>query len=366
MFGVDKSTVLGALHRRGVQMRTLRAFTDEQESAIIARFEDGENMSQIARDIGTDSQVVRNAVKRKGGKLRGNQKFVKKQDIEISKLYDSGMTIKEIEGRFDCGYKAIRSALKRTGSIEKRKRETIKRNKKICNLYKDGCSLQEIADMLDDYTYGAAVGKILKQNGVKTRDNRKYQVDHHCFDNIDNEHTAYWLGFIYADGCVVRNQVKIGLHKKDIDHLKKFISFCKAENPIHSRKNVCQVSITSKIMSKKLKELGIIAGRNHFHITKKFIPSHLEHHFLRGLFDGDGCFSTNMNFVITCRKDILEWAREKICANTNAGWNKIRKRRGTSEISWGGNLLAPKILRYIYNGATIWLDRKYERAKKYL
>lgn len=41
------------------------------------------------------------------------------------------------------------------------------------------------------------------------------------FKKIDTEEKAYWLGFLYADGCVGSKEAKIelGLAEKDFNHL---------------------------------------------------------------------------------------------------------------------------------------------------
>ena len=44
------------------------------------------------------------------------------------------------------------------------------------------------------------------------------------FQTIDTENKAYWLGFIYADGCVSKDlhYLTIDLSIADIDHIEKF------------------------------------------------------------------------------------------------------------------------------------------------
>ena len=53
----------------------------------------------------------------------------------------------------------------------------------------------------------------------------KYKYDINYFEVIDTEEKAYWLGFIYADGCISndnKQQLIIELCKQDKIVLEKF------------------------------------------------------------------------------------------------------------------------------------------------
>lgn len=46
---------------------------------------------------------------------------------------------------------------------------------------------------------------MLERLGIKTtygNHYRKYTFNFNFFEKIDNELKAYWLGFLYADGCI--------------------------------------------------------------------------------------------------------------------------------------------------------------------
>ena len=83
---------------------------------------------------------------------------------------------------------------------------------------------------------------IVKQAGViRTREERiersRKPVNNHYFDIIDNEHKAYWLGFLYADGCISSNRPTINftLNDKDINHIKAFKQDIESEHKISVR-----------------------------------------------------------------------------------------------------------------------------------
>ena len=47
------------------------------------------------------------------------------------------------------------------------------------------------------------LSQLLKAEGYDVkRNNQKYNYNETAFEQIDDEEKAYWLGFLYADGCV--------------------------------------------------------------------------------------------------------------------------------------------------------------------
>jgi len=67
--------------------------------------------------------------------------------------------------------------------------------------------------------------KYLKINNIEIVANRnKSEFNKDFFDVIDTEEKAYWLGFMYANGCVCAKKftVSLNISLKDIEHLKKY------------------------------------------------------------------------------------------------------------------------------------------------
>lgn len=71
---------------------------------------------------------------------------------------------------------------------------------KVKELALQGKRVKEIAEELG--IYYTTVSYILKSFNIKLS---KAQFNEYVFDNIDTEEKAYWLGFIYADGCISDN-----------------------------------------------------------------------------------------------------------------------------------------------------------------
>jgi hypothetical protein len=94
--------------------------------------------------------------------------------------------------------------------------------------YLEGTSQAELAK---EYGLGlSTVTAILDREGIERRPlylahARKYPVNHAAFANTTNE-SAYWIGFVMADGCIVKNNgVEVSSHVRDAAHLKRFLAF---------------------------------------------------------------------------------------------------------------------------------------------
>ena len=54
--------------------------------------------------------------------------------------------------------------------------------------------------------------------------NRKKNLSN-LFSKIDTEEKAYWLGFLYADGCIYNDGIRVALSVLDEKHIKKLDIF---------------------------------------------------------------------------------------------------------------------------------------------
>ena len=102
--------------------------------------------------------------------------------------------------------------------------------KQICKLYKQGMSAYDIMDILK-ISSRRYVYRIIKQAGIlrPKGEDKHPNVNKTYFSKIDTPEKAYWLGFLFADGCVNNNDhgVSIGIHPKDIElliRLKKVLT----------------------------------------------------------------------------------------------------------------------------------------------
>lgn len=227
---------------------------------------------------------------------------------------------------------------------------------------------------------------------------KKHTFNEHYFDQIDNEHQAYWLGFIWADGYMaIRNrnghtsyEFKLSLKEDDYQHLEKFnkdlngnynIKFYKQKTGF-GEYSECRLLITNQHFGKTLVEkYGLVPHRSDCSKLLMNIPEHLMKHFIRGLLEADGYFC---KYSIVERDYYINKYRVSLGANEamlrtienhlmnnhiiNTSERKLVQRHEgqdgeyrTLEIT--GKAQCISLLDYIYDGATIYLERKY---KKYL
>lgn len=142
-----------------------------------------------------------------------------------------------------------------------------------------------------------------RRNGSNAR---KYDVDMHYFDMIDTPARAYWLGYLYADGyvhteCAPYNVVFTQTEKDSISVYKlaetlKYTGPIRQEYNKYSQNAQYRLDVHSKILVNGLESAGCI----HCKPNRKFpstdvLPQELQWHFIRGLYDGDGCLNCSLN-----------------------------------------------------------------------
>lgn len=225
------------------------------------------------------------------------------------------------------------------------------------------------------------------------RKGRGIYVDINIFDKIDSEEKAYWLGFIYADGNISdankiyeKNKkrvyrIEISLKESDREHLEKLKVFLKYEGKIRiektnfPRSNRCRLYFNCKDIWFKLNSYGCTPKKSltlTFPNISIFEDMSLIRHFIRGYIDGDGCISyiskiykdkQRMSLSINGTASFLNSLQDNLILERK---NKIHKDKRNNVYTltfndWRGYY----ICNYIYQNATIFLNRKYEKYLEY-
>lgn len=231
-----------------------------------------------------------------------------------------------------------------------------------------------------------AVGIKAKKLGLKKF---PYSCDYHFFEKIDTEEKAYWLGFISADGWISKNNetgsgcVGIELQYGDIEHLKKFNKSISGnyritdkwktcslslKNP-EKKNHMCSIRVYSTVMYNSLVSLGLTSNKS-FDLFFPNIPNELRKHYLRGYFDGNGCFSVSNNHLnVSFCTASEKMKNDLICVCKEEGFSFCDY---SSIDEFGVKVYRPELnglkekirfLNYLYDESNVYLERK---QKKYI
>ena len=266
----------------------------------------------------------------------------------------------------------------------KLKKETFDESKidLICNLYYDGVSAKSLG--LKYSIYKRRIQKWANNRKIlrnKSSSHRVTNFNENIFDIIDSEEKAYWLGFFYADAynCDISNTFTISLKEEDYNHLIKLANFVglpsekviKYNAKINSKQYPsCTIRLYSKYFCEQMIKLGAPRAKS-FNIKFPFwLDKSLYFHFIRGLFDGDGCLTYRKKYKeykwsIVGTKEICEYIKDIYKEkNIDLNYYLISKTgNNTYNLESGGNLKIEKICNLLYDGSKIYLDRKYNNYK---
>lgn len=215
----------------------------------------------------------------------------------------------------------------------------------------------------------------LKRWGVairKDRYNSIYSLDAHFFDIINSEEKAYILGLLLSDGHISK-QGSIMLTLKDKDVLNKYLKALHCNVPIKiDRYGNYAVNIKSKALANALKDIGL-HNRKSYKIDidriLKSVPKELEHHFVRGMFDGDGSIkiyrydylkNPQLHFGYTGLSNVVDYIRIFLGITTK----NVKESELTYTCVSSCRETICKIYEILYKDATIYMERKYDTFRK--
>lgn len=227
----------------------------------------------------------------------------------------------------------------------------------------------------------------------------KYHLDTTYFHSIDNEEKAYWAGFCWCDGTVVKRKkgnhveycFKLDLQARDINHLYKFKKSLKSNHKIKEysytggykqgeKTAICRIDIYTKNFSQYMyHNMGIYPHRVFpLEIVEK-LPTELIRHFIRGVIDADGSLNKytetdpkngnvykKVSVAITTEVELNNFINDHLISqglmkNKLAQMHRNEDRNSTCRtLNIGGTIQAPNVLHYIYGNSNVYLDRKYQ------
>ena len=132
--------------------------------------------------------------------------------------------------------------------------------------------------------------------------NLTYHINHGYFSHITTREQAYWLGWLWSDGCVrkIGNscEIRFSLQKRDECVLQRFRSAVGAGYPLRVDREAVMICLNSPQMFSDLQRYGVIPHKSAL-ATYPNIGCEFTSDFVRGVFDGDGCISIAKQKVVT-------------------------------------------------------------------
>ena len=293
---------------------------------------------------------------------------------KIIKLYDAGHSFKTIKEMTGEAPTSIRREFKRIGKTSRSTKTDKEIEDQIIIDYNNNISSEKLAVK---YKMNATtICRIVKRNDGKIKGagffNREYDINNNFLNEVDTQEKAYFLGFMFADGYVHKNEmsIKIELHEQDIDILKKIqkLIFFNKDSKIGVDKEIYRYfTVRSQQLIKDLAKHGCMNCKTFKVSFPKTVPEHLLSHFFRGLFDGDGCLRLNeenrATIGLTGYKAFLEEIQEYLIKTLGifVRISDYKDKPNVSDLHIGRNIDMLKMLDWLYKDATIYLDRKYAK-----
>lgn len=257
--------------------------------------------------------------------------------------------------------------------------------KSVISLYNAGKQQWEIAEYLN--CAQTSISGILKRQGIITRIGKKIKyndINTIFFKEINCEASAYFLGFLYADGNIQTNNsaycVTLKLKSDDQCIIEKFRDIMSPSSSIKITKNkgsdteYSYFRINQKEICEQLISHGCVPNKSLILEFPTTVPKELIHHFLRGYSDGDGCIYNNhfknkktvntiWKFVSTKQfcNETAKILKEQLNINCSQSLSRPKTNKNTTILSVGGNSQSMKVLDWLYKDATIYLPRKYDK-----
>lgn len=175
------------------------------------------------------------------------------------------------------------------------------------------------------------LSRLCKEQGIHRDNRRKYSLNEGYFSSINSQESAYWLGFLSADGYISedRGSITVRLQRDDIFHLVKF-SKCIGSNkePFNLTTTLkgkayfsSQILINSRKMVSDLVELGCYQNKSLTLLPPKLEEKYIDAWIL-GYYDGDGgisSFEDNKRYksYFTGTYEVLSYIKNHLSLNSS-------------------------------------------------
>lgn len=229
-------------------------------------------------------------------------------------------------------------------------------------------SIPSVIKILDEFK----IERYKKSNIYNPKLNEDY------FNIIDREEKAYYLGFLISDGNIYKDnsgsnrQSSISITQSEQDKyiLEKFLAEINANTSVtNDGRGTCQVAVRSNIMANDLETYSVFPNKT-LNTRLPMIDDSLMNHLIRGILDGDGSITSVMlksnkhkHAISFCgTHELMEDISNYISAALNVINPKVYdyEDRYLSEIKWQSISDCYAVGNWLYNGSSIYLERKYK------
>jgi hypothetical protein len=311
-----------------------------------------------------------------------NSRWSPDLDRLVRARYDAGESAKSIARSLKADRRTVRASLERTGHVrtdaETRAVASVLAGKEaeVVAMREQGTSLHEIGR-----AFGVSAGAVicalrradfaLEPADVVRRRARQRSPGASYFESISDEGRAYWLGFIAADGWLTRQtrsiQFGLELAGRDTDHLAQLAGDLNLRVRRTVRGKVL-ITCSNAALVYDLQRAGITERKSsnpELVLALERCTAPLRRHFVRGLFDGDGSAFEASNgrriLELSGHTTMLSRIRSLVTDELAVAWNHlVRPIAGTefATLRWRHQLDLAKLSIWLYEGATVCLDRK--------
>ena len=232
---------------------------------IIEQYEKGKSISALQRELNVPYRHIQKALVSNGITIRGGRSkktLTPEQIIQFKQMFYDGVSYAELETIFKLNYETLKNLAEEL-KLERRNNNRI--NKRILSNY---------------------------------------------FSTIDHPNKAYWLGLLFTDGSVDKDEnsnrqgrIRLQLQETDLEILEKFKEDLCLDCQIHydkrSNSTCCSVEFVDDQIYNDLNNFGIVPNKTYEckHIPFEKIPQEYLIDFIRGLYDGDGGLTYSKDYL---------------------------------------------------------------------
>lgn len=321
--------------------------------------------------------------------------LTEEQKEKALELLSEGMIRKEVAARIHTRYENLKAFLDKNNIPIKKQGIPYEFYQPIFEKYEQGYTLKQIHDLFYPQFTVDQINYICREKGITRKNGNIAKLNHNYFSEINSPEKAYWLGLLFADGCIRHEKqkgnswvVQLSLMKEDKYLVEEFAKAVETDKEVKEYCNKtgfqrkdgaphieCRINLYSSKMAKDLEKYGVVPRKS---LKVKELPNIEERymsHFIRGFFDGNG---TITHFMCHEKEKprIGFYSTHDFCDNLNQYLNKTiktslnkvcdQKNEKVSFISFSKKEDVKNLYDFMYKDAEVFLKRKKQKIEKYI